>query len=325
MKKYLWIIIPLALALVIGVAVAIAPKDTAAQEVSYQEVAVKKGDIAVSFSTDAVVQGELVSITAPVSEKITEMKVAVGTEVKAGQHLFTIDKTKLQYQYNAAMATFSKAVYERNQIDQTLKPDAYSAAQQVVNSTYSQVQIAKLALDQTYVKSPVAGIVAEVNVHAGEYPAAGQSAIVKIVKKGSLSISTVLDEAEVGKITRNTPVTIALDALGKKAQGKIISIAPMAIKDSAGYSVYPVVISLTDKTLAIKVGFEGSVQFITKTVSDVLQIPVSAVFVENGKSFVNEKTADGNSKTEIVTGFTDGKVVEVTSGLTSDSIVLIKK
>lgn len=325
MKKiWIWILFG-AIALGAGGYWLYAGNQSPEQVIEYQEITVRQGDISVSFSTDAVVQGEIVSIISPVSERITKMSIVVGTEVKVGQHLFSVDNAKLQYQYNSAMATFSKAVYERNQIDRELKPDDYSAAQQVVNSTWNQVQIAKISLEQASVESPINGVVAEVNARVGEYPSQSAGAVLRIIKKDTLYISTSLDEAEVGKITKSTPVTVDLDALGKKVQGKITSIAPLSVKDSAGYSVYPVTIQLTDKSLPIRVGFEGTVQFVTKTVKDVIQVQASAVFSENGKSYVLKKTDVGSEKVEVSTSFTDGKVAEVTSGLLTGDIVLTRK
>ena len=67
----------------------------------------------------------------------------------------------------------------------------------------------------------------------------------------------------------------------------------------------------------------GQIQFITKEKSGILIIPNGAVYRKNNISYVT-KLEDKKTKEIVVeTGFTDGKEVEVSSGLNQDDVIII--
>ena len=56
---------------------------------------------------------------------------------------------------------------------------------------------------------------------------------------------------------------------------------------------------------------------------DCVYITKQAVTTEDGKSYVNLKSADGSSvKTEVTTGYSDGQYIEIQSGLNEGDVCL---
>jgi hypothetical protein len=71
-------------------------------------------------------------------------------------------------------------------------------------------------------------------------------------------------------------------------------------------------------------GVSATLQVVTATVSNVLVLPVEAVAGSQGKGKVDVLRPDGSRETRDVTlGLTDGRVVEITSGLTGDETVAV--
>ena len=102
--------------------------------------------------------------------------------------------------------------------------------------------------------------------------------------------------------------------------GELIYISQTAETSNNGIVTYLVKAALSDtKDSKIREGMTASVNFIIDGVADVLQIPVSAVRNVNSKPSVQLKS---NEWVEVSTGFTDGKNVEIKSGLNVGDIVL---
>jgi multidrug efflux pump subunit AcrA (membrane-fusion protein) len=66
----------------------------------------------------------------------------------------------------------------------------------------------------------------------------------------------------------------------------------------------------------------GEVEIISKEVLNVVKIPNTTVKRESGKSMVYLKTDSGTEKREVELGFTNGKEVEVKSGLENGQVLI---
>ncbi len=66
------------------------------------------------------------------------------------------------------------------------------------------------------------------------------------------------------------------------------------------------------------------ITFLKKEKTDVLLVPNKAIFVEDGKQYVNVKQSDGKTKkTAITGGLTNGIQTEVVEGLKQGETVVI--
>ena len=96
------------------------------------------------------------------------------------------------------------------------------------------------------------------------------------------------------------------------------------VKDSNPVS-YPVHVSIDPEDAELLSGMTANAQFIIKQKKDVLQLSNKAISIENGKQYVQMQNEDGTlRKVEIQTGFSDGKVSEITGGLSEGDIAVVE-
>ena len=71
-------------------------------------------------------------------------------------------------------------------------------------------------------------------------------------------------------------------------------------------------------------GAAATLEVVTQSAQNVLTLPVEAVAAKQGKGQVDVVGPDGMRQTrEVVLGLTDGKVIEIKSGLTGDETVAV--
>jgi multidrug resistance efflux pump len=218
-----------------------------------KESTVKKSSISVGFINDGSIKGEIINLNFKNNLLVASVSVKQGDIVAQGPELAKLDDRTLQQQIRQSNYNYYKAIYERNKIDGYTQPDSYGSAQQQVNIAYAQLQLSKLALEDAVLKSPVAGIVTEVNLFVGasSQPGASLSAV-KIVPKDSIYVENYLEEYEVQQISIDTlsKITFGTDSLNTTLNGKVSFISPVATYDNTGFASYLVKTKFTDGDLS---------------------------------------------------------------------------
>ena len=95
-------------------------------------------------------------------------------------------------------------------------------------------------------------------------------------------------------------------------------------KDGGDGVSYEVIISLDEDDPELLEGMTCNVKFILKKVENVLTLANKAITLREGKQYVTVKLPDGShEEREIKTGFSDGRISEVTDGLSDGDIVVV--
>lgn len=233
----------------------------------------------------------------------------------------------------------SKAQLEtaKAQLAQLTPPNQYdlAAAQETVNQLAASLAIARKNLQDTSLVAPADGLVMAVNGSVGELITSTASGSDSSASAGFIvladnqyveAIAKVIED-DIGKITLGQDVEVSFNALQDTTfTGKVTSISPNPVIDASGIVTYEVSAILANPENTIKSGMTGSVSFISHQVKGVLTIPVEAVGRVNGTPSVEVQNPDGTSGyVPVKTGLTDGKIVEVKSGLNGGDKVLIRK
>lgn len=183
-----------------------------------------------------------------------------------------------------------------------------------LSSASVNVDKAKFNIAQATLISPIDGVVALLNYKKGDIITDNTKPVVTIINNNTLFIEVNIEESDISKITVGQKARATFDAVdGLTLDGEVSFISLTSVTSSNGIVTYLVRVLFTNpKDNPIREGMTASVNFITAEALNVLNIPVEAVRNVNGKPSV--ENMDGTF-TPVVTGFTDGKSVEIISGL----------
>jgi len=181
---------------------------------------------------------------------------------------------------------------------------------------------AKSDLDKAIITSPIDGEIVMLNYKEGDIILKDSSEpVVNIINNETLFVEVYIEEADINKVQVGQKVYATFDALDDlKLDGEISFISLTSETDNSGIVTYlvRVIINNTEKA-QIREGMTVFVDFVTAEANDVLVVPVASVRNVDGKPSVQMKSGEWRP---VVTGFTDGKNVEVISGLSEGEEII---
>jgi|CXWL01.1.fsa_nt_gi HlyD family secretion protein len=214
------------------------------------------------------------------------------------------DLTTALAEQNRACLTADHAVRERDRQkrladDGILSTDLYdaastaaetsaagcTAAKAVVERARSAVALARSVLDQTELRAPFAGIVADLMVELGEWatpapPAVPVPPVVDLIDPASIYISAPMDEVDSGRIQPGQRVKVTVDSRpGETYPGRVTRVAPYVEDIEAQNRTVEIEVEIDDATLAATLlpGTSSDVEVILETREDVARVPTTAL------------------------------------------------
>ena len=201
--------------------------------------------------------------------------------------------------------------------------------------------------DKTLVVAPINGVIAEIPSKVGTFAVAGLSttALLTIADMSAINVEVKVDETSIDQVEVGQPAKIKVDAFGdKELVGSVSQKTPLAVGKSqttGGLSTsinvqeakeFRVVISLKDLPDDVKnglrPGMSATAEITTKTVKDVISIPLQAV-IEKKPEGTPTPTLAGDApqpldKPKAITGVfvlngSKVKFVEVQTGIIGES------
>ncbi len=173
-----------------------------------------------------------------------------------------------------------------------------------------QLDSVQAQLGNTTITAPISGIISKKFIEAGEMAVAG-SPVVNIVNTKGIEIELFLTEFDIGKVLVGQEVQVSLAAYpNEEFLGKIYYVGFVADPIS---KKFPVKIQLGNEGGKIKAGMLAEIRIITKKQENVLVIPKTSVFIENGIEKVytvkNSVVEIKSVKTEVISD-SELKVIE---------------
>lgn len=214
----------------------------------------------------------------------------------------------------------------QNQIDSLNNAGKENA----VKNAQAEIDKAKKSLSnaQSLLKTPVLtaktdGIVTAINHLPGEEVPADR-AIVVIGNSQKKQVTISVSQEDIASVEIGQSVELRFSSAPENAvDGKVIKKSLLPSDGGDGVS-YEVIISLDEDDPELLEGMTCSVKFILKKVENVLTLANKAITLRDGKQYVTVKLPDGSHKErEIKTGFSDGRISEVTDGLSDGDIVVV--
>jgi RND family efflux transporter MFP subunit len=266
-----------------------------------------------------------VDVISETQGRITKMHAHLGDRVRAGSLLFEVDNELYEANKKTAQANFLKSRKDLDRYKALFASGVVSANElESVHLAYASAEAQHTAAQRQYrdsfVKSPIDGIVSAMNVEQGTVVHAGMT-VANIVDITRLKIKLNVAEADAFKLRTGDTVEIVTDVYpGISFSGTMSAIGHKA----DDLHTYPVEIAMTNSSQhPLKAGMFCRVSFTTKTDGEVLSIPREALLgsTRNPKVFV---VSDGKARSrDIITGTSRGLRIEVREGLTLGEQVII--
>ncbi|MCK9613701.1 MAG: efflux RND transporter periplasmic adaptor subunit [Bacteroidales bacterium] len=259
-----------------------------------------------------------------------------------------------QSEYDAALAAFEVAKEEVSAAE-----ESYKAAQYNVGSTYAALKEAKENLTKTNIFSPVDGTISKLSIELGERVVGTSqfagTEIMRIANLNEMEVDVDVNENDIVRVKKGDTAIIEVDAyLNRKFKGIVTEIANSAevsgisADQVTNFSVKIRILQESYKDLIkpdkpelspFRPGMSATVEIQTKTVYNVLSIPIQAVTVredsnnvdninetkEKNTNTVTEKKKNESQEKEIVFIYVDNKakIKEVKTGIQDNMYIHI--
>lgn len=161
--------------------------------------------------------------------------------------------------FDFASAALQEAKWYLSELKgESIPADATGAQLAQLQQARDNLRAAQDRLEQTYLIAPISGVVAQVNVIAGEFATPGKILIVVVNMDQLQAKTTDLSERDITKVKIGDHASILIDTLGKEFTGNVISISPLA-NTLGGDVVYEVTIVFDEQPAGALVGMTADV------------------------------------------------------------------
>jgi len=329
-----------------------------------------RGDIRATVSATGTVNAvTTVLVGTQVSGTIKQLLVDYNSTVKQGQLLAQIDPSSFDAQVAQASANLSLAranlekskvavrdtitTFERNKIlyaknfisksDLDISETNYLSALAQIKASEAQVEQAQASLNlartnlrYTRILSPVNGTVISRSIDVGQTVAASfQTPTLFTIAQDltKMQIETSVDEADIGSIKTNQPVTFTVDAYPDITFNGNVSVIRNAPTTVSNVVTYNVIVQVDNPDLKLKPGMTANVSIIIADKKGVLRMPNAALRVKITDKELTAAAPKGpgvwildNKKPQripLTLGIRDNRFTEILSGNISESSVII--
>jgi membrane fusion protein (multidrug efflux system) len=178
---------------------------------------------------DAYTTGYVHQISSRVTGNVIELLIVDNQHVKQGEVLVRLDPRDYQVQVAKAQADYDRAKADFDRVD-ALKNDV-AISKQDYDQTKTNMEVAKANLDDANnqlsyctIVAPTDGFIGNRTVNLGDRVTVG-GALMAVVQ--DVWVVANYKETQLGKMKKNQPVEIVVDAIpGKKFRGHIDSFSP---------------------------------------------------------------------------------------------------
>jgi RND family efflux transporter MFP subunit len=290
-----------------------------AQKVTYQQQALRQGNLVLTVGATGPVQGSAYNATFAASGRVAEIDVKVGQHVNAGQQLAKLDTSALddalrqaQAQKDQAWWALQNALWNcDNQKNQP--PNCKDAAYAAYNSAKQQYDTAQHNLQNATLTAPHTGIVTAINgTVGGSSSGSGGSSgstgsstttgggFIQIADTSTLQVVASVNEADIGNVATGQAVTFTTSAYGTTAFKGAVSLISPAATTTSNVVTYPVTVDVDMTSLQGKNLLPGMTATITITRArrdNVVLLPTTALTFARGSINLNGSSSSTTTST----------------------------
>ncbi|MFH0790132.1 MAG: efflux RND transporter periplasmic adaptor subunit [Candidatus Omnitrophota bacterium] len=292
-KTGFYFVIPVVLIIAVFVIIRMKPKADSGEVV--KEISPFRGSIETIISTTGtVLPKNRLEIKPPVNGRMENILVREGDKIKKGQALAWMSSTERATLLDAA----------QGQGEEKLK--------------YWQGIYKPIAL-----LAPIDGEVIVATIQPGQTITTNDAVV---VLSDHLIVRAQVDETDIGKVKLGQKAVVSLDAYPDSKIKAAVEHIYYESKTVNNVTIYEVDLLPEHVPEFFRSGMNASIDFIEQSKQDILLIPLEAVSKERRENYVLVKQENGSDPLRIAVklGISDGKNVEVVSGINPDDRIILK-
>lgn len=238
-------------------------------------------------------------LSAPATGIVMAVPVSEGERVEAGAVIVKLDD-------RAALAQLRLA--EQQMERQNKLKETSNTSEKAVQEAAQQLAAAQAQLALVQLTSPIAGVVARVNVQPGQTVDAN-TVVAEVIDPARLVATVNVPAAEAALLKAGQPAELLLErSASVAAQGKVLYVSPQVDAKTATVLVRASV----PADAGLRAGQFVHVRVITEERAGKLAVPRAAVYTDHdGQSTLSTVEGDVAKQRAVKVGLRDGNLVEV--------------
>lgn len=257
----------------------------------------------------------------PVREAERILAEARATEKAAREAIANGEAADLESATQARVAAEAALRQAQEDLRRSLQP-----TKETLRQASEALQMARADIAKGVVRAPISGTIVTLEAQPGMTTTAQQT-LATIINYDAAHVQGLVPAALKDKVVKGARVMIAMTGPSSDPLDgtvKEVTVAPPSEgQTSQGYLA--VIEFDNPRALTMPSPSVKRIGLKTGTVADALVVPVSAVHSVDNRSLVYVKNGDAWVETEIVTGLTDGALIEIKSGLKEGSVVRLDR
>ncbi len=252
-------------------------------QVQYTTVPVTMGNLTQTVSASGPLQAKAeYDMNFSTSGQVSAIDVHVGQKVKAGQVLATLNTPNLQIAVQQAQLTVDNA---QETYDTAV---TNGDAQTTLDADYNQLQNAQLQLQTAQnnlaaatMTAPANAVVAEINGIVGQSSgssgssgSSSSSAFMVLLDTSGFTITSAVNEADIGNVQVNQPVRFTLTAYPSQTFRATVSSISMVGTTTSGVVSYPVTLTVDMNSVGSAHLFPGMTATASITTAQRIGVPL---------------------------------------------------
>lgn len=224
----------------------------------------------------------------------------------------------------------SEESVDRASTDAKAKRAACGAVSANLEVARARVEAAEAALEQTYLRAPFDGIVAEVNAEIGEFVTPSPPGIptlpaLDLIDAGCLYITAPIDEVDAPAIQVGMDACVSFDAFPEpRCNARVRRIAPYVLDREKQARTVEIEVEFSDAAgqQSLLPGYSADVEVVLAMRDNVLRVPTEAVL--EGNHVLVYQPRDGTlERRKFVPGISNWRFTEIVSGLAQSERVVL--
>ena len=264
---------------------------------------------------------------------LTQTQVTLSTQQENYQNMKALEANGLasrnqladaERQLAAAQASHDASRLSYQNTEAQSQEDVISAQDAAVAQADYDRQMARLILDSTVIRSPMAGVVAEVLVNVGDL-AGPSTAVATVVNPDPMWLQAQVNENDMAQVRVGQAASVTPSGFPDlQLRGKVTQIDLHALVQS-NVSVFTATIEVPNRDGKLLWGMNADAEISVLALKNVLSLPTSAVKTTNGTAQVTIMDAGQAVAWDVQTGAIEGSRVQIVAGLDEGQEVVVQR